>query len=268
MEAADPLPGVKALLFDVFGTTVDWRSTVTRHLFQRCQQTLYTADDCTPRATKVKAESMTEEKWGEFAAEWRASYYAYTKSVVKNKVDKPKSIDEHHLDSLRELLQKWDLQGFWNDNTIREISLIWHSLDGWQDSSAGLAQLKKRYVVCTLSNGNVELLSDMAEHASLSWSHILSSAMFGTFKPDPRVYSGAANKLGLRVDECGMVAAHLGDLQAAKAVGFKAVYVERAREEAWQKEEVERASGEGWVDVWVKEELGGFEEVARRLKIS
>lgn len=268
MTATDPLPGVKALLFDVFGTTVDWRSTVTRYLHQRCQQTLSNANDSTARNTKVAAEKMTEHKWGEFAAEWRASYYAYTKHVVQDEVEKPKTIDEHHFDALKELLEKWELQGLWNEDAIKETSLIWHRLDGWQDTSTGLAQLKKKYQICTLSNGNVELLSDMAEHANLPWSHIFSSQMFRTFKPDPRVYLGGAEKLGLRAEECGMVAAHLGDLKAARACGFKTVYVERPREEAWSDEEVKKAREEGWVDVWVEEDQRGFEEAARRLGIS
>lgn len=255
------------MFFDVFGTTVDWRSSVTKALYSQAQSTLSPANNRTPPDVKQKASDLSLEDWGRFAAEWRASYYAFTKSIAQNPDAPYKDIDEHHLDSLRELLEKWQLNGLWNEQQVVEMSLIWHKLDPWPDTVEGIQTLNKRFTTCTLSNGTVKLLTDMAEHAHLEWTDVFSSNMFGTYKPNPKVYKGAAKKLGLEVEECGMVAAHLGDLRAAKDCGFFVVYVEREREEAWEEGDVEEARREGWVDVWVGKEDGGFLEVARRLGV-
>ena len=123
---------------------------------------------------------------------------------------------------------------------------------------------------CTLSNGNVALLEDMARFAHLPWHRIFSSEHFGVYKPAPEVYRGAVKELGVEAGECAMVAAHLADLKAARGCGLRTIYVERAQEEAWSAEEIEKAKREGWVDIWVGLEDGdeggrGFLEVARRL---
>ena len=121
----------------------------------------------------------------------------------------------------------------------------------------------------TLSNGNVSLLADLKEHAKIPFTHILSAEMFGTYKPAPEVYRGAAEKLGVSIKECVMVAAHLNDLKAAKSNGMQVVYVERPGEEDWSDEDVERAHEEGWVDVWVSFAEGnrGFVTVAEKLGV-
>jgi len=142
--------------------------------------------------------------------------------------------------------------------------MIWHFLDGHPDSRPGLSSLNAKFTTATLSNGNTALLTDLATHAALPYARIISAEDFGAYKPDPSVYLGAAAKLGLQPGECALVAAHLGDLAAASKCGFQTVYVERKREEAWDAQRVEDARREGWVDMWIREGEGGFEEIARR----
>lgn len=103
----------------------------------------------------------------------------------------------------------------------------------------------------------------------MKFTHVLSAELFGSYKPSPKVYLGAVEKLGLQPKECAMVAAHLGDLRAAKSLGLQAIYVERPGEESWSSEEVEKAMGEGWVDLWVSRDVGnnGFITVAEKLGI-
>ncbi len=115
----------------------------------------------------------------------------------------------------------------------------------------------------TLSNGNISLLTDLSTHGSLPFTHIFSAELFGSYKPSPKVYLGAVEKLGLKPSECAMVAAHLADLKAAKDLGLQAIYVEREAEEDWANEEVEKARG--WVDLWVGK--GGFLTVAEKLGV-
>ncbi|MCJ1305010.1 hypothetical protein MMC08_007823 [Hypocenomyce scalaris] len=258
----------RALLFDVFGTVVDWRTTITNTLITHATATLSSPTSSLPSVVRLRASLLTATDWGAFAQQWRNSYKHFTRTHDPAKA--PKTVDEHHHEALIRLLQEQGLEALWPDDEVLEISRAWHFLDPWPDSSNGLAELNKDFVTATLSNGNHALLSDMAAHASLPWAHIFSSADFGAFKPSPKVYKGAAEKLGLRCDECALVASHLGDLQAASGCGFQTVYTERAGEEDWGRDEVERAREEGWVDMWVRLEDndsgGGFLEVARRFK--
>ncbi|KAI9725402.1 MAG: hypothetical protein M1828_003252 [Chrysothrix sp. TS-e1954] len=237
---------VKALCFDVFGTTVDWRTSVTRELSTRA------------RARSANC-NLTPSDWATLAQDWRTSYFAYTLQVARDPSTPVVSIDEHNHSALLSLLQDRGLSDLWSPGEIGEISEIWHRLEPWADSVEGLHALNGVFATATLSNGNVELLDDMAAYAGLPWTHVLSAEMFGTFKPNPRVYLGAAGRLGLRPEQCGMVAAHLGDLKAARECGFRTVYAEREGEEAWSADEVGRARREGgFVDVWI--DMGGKRE--------
>jgi 2-haloacid dehalogenase len=115
----------------------------------------------------------------------------------------------------------------------------------------------------------LSLLSDLKTHGNLSFTHVLSAELFGAYKPSPKIYLGAVEKLGLRPGECAMVAAHLNDLRAAKDLGLQAIYVERPGEEDWSADEVAKASKEGWVDLWVSLDAGnrGFVTVAEKLGV-
>lgn len=170
-----------------------------------------------------------------------------------------------------QLLEAEDLIDLWTPEELVTLSREWHFLDPWPDVSRGLAALKQKFAVCTLSNGDRELLTDMAAYAKLDWTRVFSAEDFRAYKPSPLVYEGAAQALGLQTGECALVAAHLGDLQGAKKCGYQTIYVERANEERWSSEEVEKARKEGWVDMWVgagdEGDEGGFLEVARRFGI-
>ena len=181
-----------------------------------------------------------------------------------------KTVDQHHHDSLVALLKEFELEGLWSATEVSEISRIWHFLIPWPDTCRGLQGLNGLDIqTCTLSNGNVSLIKDMAKFAHLPWTYIFSSEHFGAYKPSPKVYNGAVEKLGLRKEECAMVAAHLADLKAAHECGLKTIHVEREQEESWSAAEVEAAKKEGWVSLWIGldkgDGQGGFLELVRRL---
>jgi len=196
--------------------------------------------------------------------------YAASKSDSDENNVPFKTVDQHHHDSLVSLIQEYQLEGLWTADEISEISRVWHFLVPWPDSPHGLQAFQDLGIqTCTLSNGNLTLLQDMAQFAHLPWTHIFSSEHFGAYKPSPKVYKGAVEKLGLQEHECAMVAAHLADLEAAHECGLRTIYVEREQEESWSTEEIEAAKREGWVDLWVglgeRDGNGGFLEVVRRL---
>ncbi|KAI9836880.1 MAG: hypothetical protein M1819_001045 [Sarea resinae] len=254
----------RAILFDVFGTVVDWRTTVTRTLTETCAHSLSNPASSLASATRVRASDLTIEDWGRFAQQWRNTYKHFTKTTD------PKttfiSVDEHHHLALQQLLREWKLDGLYNPEELAKLSRVWHFLDPWPDSSRGIAELNKQgYTTATLSNGNISLLSDLAAHAELPFTHIFSSEHFRAYKPHPEVYKGAAERLGLKPEECVLVAAHLGDLKAARCCGFRTVYVERYQEEDWTPDEVERAKAWGWVDIWVGMDDPGLLEVVREI---
>lgn len=180
------------------------------------------------------------------------------------------SVEAHFHSSLLDLLAAHGLSGLLPAPALATLATAWSRLRPWPDSPAGLRALNASgRATATLSNGSAALLTRMAAAAGLPWTAVLSAEDFGSFKPDPRVYRGGVARM-LGAEEMGraaMVATHLGDLKAAKALGMRVVYVERTprEEEAWGDEEVEAARREGWVDLWVKLGEGGLEEVARRL---
>lgn len=256
----------QALLFDVFGTVVDWRSTVSEGLFAAARAALESPRTSIEPAVRLKTVSMALRDWGTFAQEWRTSYLKYTWSRANDANLPVATIDEHHHESLRVLLRKWMLEGLWDAEDIKEISLIWHKLVPWPDSQPGLKALSSRFTTCTLSNGNFSLLEDLKMFGKLDFTHVFSAEEFRTFKPNKAVYLGAAQKLKIAPSKCAMVAAHLGDLKAAKSCGFSTVYVERPNEEGWSSDKVEVAKQEGWVDLWISGKDDGFLAVARKLE--
>ncbi|KAF2240717.1 haloacid dehalogenase [Trematosphaeria pertusa] len=258
----------RALLFDVFGTCVDWRTTVTLALDAQSHAALNSATASLASRVRLRASDMTLAHWGDFAQQWRDSYKAFTQKLAADPTLPWKTIDEHHLDSLKELLQEWQLEGLWVDEEVRALSLVWHRLDPWADSAYGIKLLNQLFWTATLSNGNISLLSDLKAHGKMEFTHVLSAELFGAYKPSPKVYLGAVEKLGLQPKECAMVAAHLGDLKAAKSHGLQTIYVERSGEEDWSNEDVEKAKDEGWVDLWIDYAgNSGFVTVAAKLGI-
>ncbi|RAK73729.1 haloacid dehalogenase, type II [Aspergillus fijiensis CBS 313.89] len=175
------------------------------------------------------------------------------------------SVDEHHFHSIRKLLHEQNLKGLFTEVELWELVLTWHRLEPWPDSVNGLELPNRRFRTCTLSNGNVSLLKDLQRHGSLPFTDIVSAQHFGAYKPSPQVYTGAAKRFGLDPRNCAMVAAHLYDLKAAKALGFATIYVER-NEESLTPQEIAQAK-EQYVDEWVDGATDGLIEVARRLGI-
>ncbi|KAL8666792.1 MAG: hypothetical protein Q9168_007410, partial [Polycauliona sp. 1 TL-2023] len=210
----------KALLFDVFGTLVDWRTTVTHTLSSQAAFALNSPSASVPTSVRLFASTIS---WPDFAQEWRDTYKAFTASQSSSSPSSKKSqkgafktVDQHHHDSLVRLLADHNLTGLWSADRLHAIAQIWHFIDPWLDTSPALHDLSKSFILCTLSNGNVSLLRDLAAHADLPFSRTLSSEHFGAYKPSPLVYNGAAEHLGLPNGQCALVAAHLGDLKAAR----------------------------------------------------
>lgn len=286
------LKGIKALTFDVFGTVVDWRRPVEaalsaalrppsiNGLLQR-RRSATTEDEAAERAeAEARARSLSDADVAALAQEWRNSYKRFTRGFRPG-VDRWKDVDAHHYDSLVALLKTHGLWGVLDPgddedggDAVRELSLVWHELTPWPDSAAGLMALGAGdagepglgLVTATLSNGNHTLLADLDEHGGLGFSTLLSAEDFGAYKPDPRVYLGAAERLAVEPGEVAMVAAHLNDLDAARRLGLRTVYVEREREEDWEVGSERYEAARGWVDLWVGLDEGGFVEVARRLR--
>lgn len=204
------LRGVKALTFDVFGTVVDWRGSLIeegRRLGRR-------------RRLKVD--------WAAFADAWRGGYRPAMDRVRRGELPWT-NIDGLHRMILDELLPGFGIAGL-TEAEKDHLNRAWHRLTPWKDAPAGLRRLKKKYVIATLSNGNVALLTNMAKHGGLPWDCILSAELFGHYKPDPEAYQGAARLLGLRPDEVLMVAAHKDDLDAAARAGLRTAHVARPLE--------------------------------------
>jgi len=201
---------VKALVFDVFGTVVDWRGSIIRE------------GQALGRRKKLKVD------WPAFADAWRAGYRPAMARVRSGEQPWTK-IDALHRMILDDLLLRFPL-GRLAEADIDHLNRVWHRLKPWPDARAGLAKLKRRHVIATLSNGNVALLTNMAKHAKLPWDCILSAEVVRHYKPDPETYLGAADLLGVKPAELMMVAAHKDDLHAARACGLKTAFVPRPKE--------------------------------------
>ena len=204
------VPAVKALVFDVFGTVVDWRGSIIRE------------GRLLGRRKKLKVD------WPAFADAWRAGYRPAMARVRSGELPWTK-IDALHRMILDGLLARFGLEGL-SEEECADLNFVWHRLDPWPDARAGLARLKRRHVIATLSNGNLALLTNMAKRARLPWDCILSAEVVRHYKPDPETYLGAADLLGVRPQELMMVAAHKDDLHAARACGLKTAFVPRPRE--------------------------------------
>jgi 2-haloacid dehalogenase len=203
-------PAVKALVFDVFGTVVDWRGSLIRE------------GRLLGRRKRLKAD------WPAFADAWRAGYRPAMARVRSGELPWTK-IDDLHRMILDGLLERFGLRGL-SAAELDDLNRAWHRLAPWPDARAGLAELKRRHVIATLSNGNVALLVNMAKHARLPWDCILSAEVVRHYKPDPETYLGAASLLGVEPHELMMVAAHKDDLHAARACGLRTAFVPRPKE--------------------------------------
>ena len=219
---------VKALVFDVFGTVVDWRESVARE-----------------GAEFAERNGVSGVDWHEFADEWRGMYGPSMNRVRTGELAWTR-LDDLHRMSLDALLERHGIEGVSEDEKDY-FNKAWHRLDGWPDSADGLARLKTRYIIATLSNGNVALLTNMAKYAGLPWDCILSAETARHYKPDPEAYLTAADILGLSPAQVMMTAAHKNDLRAAREQGLRTAFVPRPLERG-PGAEIDTAS-EDWIDV-------------------
>jgi 2-haloacid dehalogenase len=201
---------VKALIFDVFGTVVDWRSSIIK----QCQE-----------LGRVKG---IEADWGAFADSWRGKYRPYMDKVRNGQLPWT-NLDGLHRMGLDEVLNEFEITGL-SDEEKREMNFFWHRLRPWTDSVPGLYRLKNRYIIAPMSNGNVALMTNMAKYAGLPWDCILGAELARHYKPDPESYQTAVELLGACPDQVVMVAAHQGDLLASQKVGLKTAFVPRPLE--------------------------------------
>lgn len=229
----------KAILFDVFGTCVDWRSGVARDV-----------------ALAAAAAGVAVDAFA-FADAWRARYQPSMEEVRSGR--RPWTIlDVLHRESLDALLPKFGL-GRLDEAARADLTRAWHRLDPWPDVVPGLARLKRRFIISPLSNGNVALLTNMAKRAGIPWDLILGAETSRAYKPQPAAYLNAAAMLGLAPHEVMLGAAHNGDLAAARAAGLQTAFVPRPTEHgAGQREDL--APTQAWEVV-----AADFNDLAARL---
>ena len=201
---------VKALTFDVFGTVVDWYGSIILE------------------GQLLAANKGYDVDWEKFAVSWRAGYGPAMNKVRNGEMPWTK-IDDLHRMILDDLVEEYNLTGM-SEAELVHFNEAWHRLSPWPDTVSGLNKLKSKYVITTLSNGNVSLLTHMAKNGGLPWDAVLSAELSGHYKPDPEAYLKAADLLSLKPEQVMMVAAHPGDLRAAARTGLKTAYVIRPLE--------------------------------------
>jgi 2-haloacid dehalogenase len=200
----------RVLLFDTFGTVVDWRGSIIAE-----------------GKAWGGSKGITMD-WARFADRWRAGYMPSMNKVRKGELPWTK-LDVLHRMILDELLKEFQITGL-TEQEKDHWNRVWHRLNPWPDSVNGLTRLKKRYIIAPLSNGNVSLLTDMAKHSALPWDLILSAELAHHYKPDPESYLTAVDLLGLKPDQVMMCAAHRGDLSAARGCGLRTGFIHRPHE--------------------------------------
>jgi 2-haloacid dehalogenase len=208
--AQSTISSVSVLAFDVFGTVVNWRSSVIAE-----------------GAELGKLKGLNID-WAAFADAWRAIYRPYMDRVGAGILPWTK-LDDLHRQMLEETLNKFAINNL-NEDEKKHFNLVWHRLRPWPDSVPGLSRLKSRFVITTLSNGNISLLTNMAKHAGLPWDCILSAENVRHYKPDPEVYLLVPQLFDLKPEQVMMVAAHEHDLQSAQKHGLRTAFVHRPKE--------------------------------------
>ena len=205
------LVGIRALLFDVFGTCVDWRAGVIRD------------SEALGRRLGLNVD------WAAFADAWRADYQPSMEEVRSGRRSWT-VLDALHRETLDRLVTRFAIAGRLDAGERDEFNRVWHRLDPWPDVVTGLSRLKARYIIAPLSNGNFALLTNMAKRAGLPWDVNLSCEVMRAYKPLPESYLGAVRFLGLAPAQAMMVAAHNSDLKAASALGLRTAFVPRPGE--------------------------------------
>lgn len=204
------LSEVKALVFDVFGTVVDWRMSITNEI-------------------KAVGERLgIDTDWQHFADRWRGGYTDGMQEFRDGKREW-RTADQMYRERLDTLIDEFGIKGLSEDELVH-LNKAWYRLYPWPDSVEGLTLLKSKFIIGTLSNGNVGLLVNMAKFGGLPWDCVFAGELIDSYKPDPKVYLMAADLLGLKPHEVMMTAAHLHDLHAAKETGLSTAFVTRPDE--------------------------------------
>jgi 2-haloacid dehalogenase len=230
---------VKALFFDVFGTLVDWRTSIARE---------------TEAALRPRGHALD---WAAFADAWRGEYQGAMEEVRSGRIPFSK-LDVLHRRNLEITLERFGV-GDLDDGDKRALNLAWHRLEAWPDVAPGLARLKTKYLLAPVSNGNISLMVDLARRNRLPWDAILGAEIAGDYKPKPRVYLASAEAFDLKPDACMMVAAHSNDLAAAAALGLRTAHVARPAEHG-------PGHGETAPSIPVDFAVKGLEELAAKLE--
>jgi 2-haloacid dehalogenase len=203
---------VQALVFDVFGTVVDWRSSVARESAPFLAR-------YAPRANPAA-----------FADAWRRRYSPAMEEVRSGRRPFAR-LDVLHRESLEALLPEFGIDpASVPPAELDALNLAWHRLDPWPDSVPGLARLKPRFILAPLSNGNIRLMLDMAKRAALPWDAILGAELAQAYKPSPEAYLRTVEALMLQPGQVCLVAAHNSDLAAARRCGLRTAFIPRPME--------------------------------------
>ncbi|KAK4548579.1 hypothetical protein LTR36_009489 [Oleoguttula mirabilis] len=283
-----PPPQLRVLFFDVFGTCVAQRTPVADELWRAAREALESPDESSMGSeVRAKATEMSYEQWFEFGGEWNKESDKFVRSsIAEHGSVQWEAVDEQRVGLLPKLLARRGLiilrerasasasasipealhdvgeGSLWSASQLEHLGRVWHRLTPWPDTCRGLDLLNRRFATVTLSNTYNGLLKDLVAHSSIPFTHVYSADMFQSFKPNAQVYLGAAEKMGVKAEECALVAAHLSDLKGAKACGFYAIYVERPLEE-----KTPELREENIPDLVIREGEGGFVALAEKLGV-
>jgi 2-haloacid dehalogenase len=221
MVAKRETPIVQALFFDVFGSLVDWRTSVAREARAILEPLGHTLD------------------WEAFADAWRDEYQPGMEEVRSGRIPFSK-LDVLHRRNLERFLPRLKVGGL-TDAVLHDLTLAWHRLDAWPDVPQALKRLKTKFRIAPVSNGNISLMVDLARRNEFPWDAILGAEVAGDYKPKPRVYLAACAALDLKPEQCMMVAAHSSDLAAAADCGLRTGHIARPNEHGTGKGELHPA---------------------------
>ena len=201
---------IKVLFFDLFGTVVDWRSSIVA------------------QAKQIKLSKNIKVDWEKLVINWRLRYQPIMEKVNKKKIPW-KILDELHEITLNEVCNEMNIR-FLTDTDKKKLIMFWHKLDPWSDSCEAIKKLSENYITASLSNGNIILQKNLIKNAKLNFDFIFSAEHFKKYKPEKVVYLGAANYLNVLPGDCALVASHKSDLLAASKLGFKTIFINRKNE--------------------------------------
>ncbi len=228
----------KALFYDVFGTLMDWRTSVARE------------------SEKILKPLGYDIDWIKFAEAWRARYQPSMEEIRAGRAPFAK-LDILHRQNLETIMPQFGIAAL-DEPTMHELNLAWHRLTAWPDVARGMTRLRNKFLVASCSNGNIAIMADLAKFNGFAWDAILGSEVAGDFKPKPRVYLASAEAFNLAPSECMMCAAHSRDLAAAAELGLQTAHIARP-------DEFGPNTGEAGPTCPVDIAVGNLEELADRL---